>query len=294
MLTGLSAFPLTPFQNEGIDEHAFVRLVHNLAEAEVDSIGVLGSTGSYMYLNRAERRRVIQLAFEHAGNIPIIAGIGALRTRDVLQAAEDAQTAGASGVLLAPVSYQPLTEDEVFDLYKQVSGELSIPLCVYDNPSTTKFTFTDELHGRISSLPNVSSIKIPGLPGNAAEAQDRVQKLRALIPEDVTIGISGDRFAALGLNAGCDGWYSVLGGLFPRTAMHIVRSAQEGRSQEASRLSEELEPIWTLFDRFGSLRPTATIALRRGWISGEGLPRPLKPLSPAELGDAAALIDRLD
>ncbi|MHA6963944.1 dihydrodipicolinate synthase family protein [Zobellella denitrificans] len=85
----------------GIDEAAFIRLVERLAGAGVDSIGVLGSTGNYAYLTRAERARIVQLAVRHAGTVPVIAGIGALRTRAVQEQAEDAQQAGAAGVLLA-------------------------------------------------------------------------------------------------------------------------------------------------------------------------------------------------
>lgn len=134
MFTGLSAFPLTPMNENGIDEMALIRLLKRLASAKVDSIGVLGSTGSYVYLNREERLRVTQLAIEYAEGIPIMIGISALRTRDVLQFAEDAQKVGANAVLLAPVSYQQLTDDEVYSLYETVTKSLSIPLCVYDNP----------------------------------------------------------------------------------------------------------------------------------------------------------------
>lgn len=45
MFTGLSAFPLTPTDESGVDEKAFAGLVARLAEAGVDSIGALGSTG---------------------------------------------------------------------------------------------------------------------------------------------------------------------------------------------------------------------------------------------------------
>ncbi|CAM5454294.1 dihydrodipicolinate synthase family protein [Streptomyces antimycoticus] len=103
----------------------------------------------------------------------MIVGIGALRTRHVLEAAEDAQSAGAAGVLLAPVSYQPLTDDEVFGLFEDVTAGLSVPLVVYDNPRTTRFTFTDELYARLGRLPRVASIKIPGVPAASAAARAR-------------------------------------------------------------------------------------------------------------------------
>lgn len=132
--SGLSAFPLTPLYEQRIDERAFGVLVERAVEAGVDSVTALGSTGSYAYLNRSERALVTQLAVSHAGKVPVIAGIGAVRTREILDLAEDAQAAGVAGVLLAPVSYQALTEDDVFGLYEDVTAILSVPLVVYDNP----------------------------------------------------------------------------------------------------------------------------------------------------------------
>jgi 4-hydroxy-tetrahydrodipicolinate synthase len=58
MFCGLSAFPLTPMNEEGIDEGAFGRLVERLAAAKVDSIGALGSAGNYAYLDRGDRFRL--------------------------------------------------------------------------------------------------------------------------------------------------------------------------------------------------------------------------------------------
>ncbi|SHK13746.1 4-hydroxy-tetrahydrodipicolinate synthase [Marinobacter antarcticus] len=295
MFSGLSAFPLTPMNEHGLDEAAFARLIELLVAANVDSIGVLGSTGNYAYLTMVERARVLRLAVEHAGNVPVIAGIGALRTRDVLTLAEDAQSAGADGVLLPPMSYQKLSADEVFGLYETVAHELSLPLCVYDNPGTTQFVFSDELHGQIAQLPNVASIKIPGVPGDAAEARSRVDRLRAQIPSRVTVGVSGDGLAANGLNAGCDAWYSVIGGVFPATALAITRAAQAGNAQEATRLSERLQPLWQLFSEYGgSLRVVAAAAELRGLVERPCLPLPLKALSGEGRHRLAELIDELE
>lgn len=280
MFSGLSAFPLTPMNERGLDEVAFVRLVERLVTANVDSIGVLGSTGNYAYLTRAERARVLRLAVEHAGNIPVIAGISALRTRDVLTLAEDAETAGVSGLLMAPMSYQKLLPEEVFGLYEAVTQALSLPLCIYDNPGTTQFVFSDELHGQIAQLGNVASIKIPGVAGDPVEAKLRVQRLRAQIPPHVTIGVSGDGSAANGLNAGCDTWYSVIGGVFPVTALEITRAAQAGNVQEAIRFSERLQPLWELFTEYGgSLRVVAAAAELQRFVERPCLPLPLKALS---------------
>ena len=288
MFTGLCAFPLTPLAGDDVDEAALVRLVARSVDVGVDSIGVLGSTGIYTYLLRGERRKVVEAAVDAAQGTPVVAGVGAMRTRDVLGCVEDAHAAGASGLLLAPVSYQRLSEDEVYRLYCDVSSASDLPIAVYDNPATTGFTFSDELHGRIAELPGIASIKFPPpAPGQAAE---RIASLRAAVHEGVSLGVSGDWAAAEALLAGCDVWYSVIAGLFPKTARVIVDLAQTSQGDQTSQAdqtgqgalaleaSAALEPVWHLFRTYGSLRVAATMAEVLGFVEAPCLPRPLQSL----------------
>lgn len=294
MFTGLSAFPLTPLAHDALDEAAFVRLIQRLAEAKVDSITALGSTGSYAYLSGKERHRVARLAVRHAGGLPVFIGIGALRTSHVLANLENAEEAGASGVLLAPMTYQPLTDDDVFELFRTVTTNSSLPVIVYDNPGTTHFTFTDELYGRIAELPGIASIKIPGVPADPDRAQARVRHIRAAVPAHVTIGVSGDAHAAAGLAAGCDAWYSVIGGTLPVPAMRITQAAREGHIGAALAESQRLAPLWKLFAEFGgSIRVVAAIAEQLGLASRSCLPLPLQGLTAQQRRRVAAIIDEL-
>ena len=294
MLTGLSAFPLTPMNETHIDEPAYKKLIHQLAVNAVDSICTLGSTGNYMYLSRAERARIVNLTIEQAEGIPVIVGIGALRVKDVLLLAEDAQQAGARAVLLAPVSYQDLSDSEVFNLYETVNAELSIPLCVYDNPRTTHFSFSDELLGKIAHLSKVRSIKIPPVALDLTAAKHRIEKLRTAIPANVSLGISGDASAAIALNAGCDTWYSVTAGLFPQTALAITRTAQKGDTALTLQLSQQLDELWTFFSQYGSLRVIATAAELLGFTDSPNLPLPLKALQGEEREKLKQLLKKLE
>lgn len=278
MFTGLSAFPLTPLHDHGdggIDEGAFRTLIGRLADARVQSITVLGSTGSYAYLDRDERRRVVELAVTEAGEVPVFAGVGATRTRDVLRYAADAQSAGAAGLLVAPVSYQPLTEEEVFGLFVDVDRQSSVPLIVYDNPGTTHFTFSDHLHARIAGLPCVASIKIPPVEGGPAAVEQRIAALRATIPDSATLGISGDAVAADALSGGCDAWYSVLAGTLPAPCQAIVAAAATGDRARAVHLSEALAPLWELFSAYGSYRVVSALAEELGLVAHPHLPKPV-------------------
>ncbi|TFB88346.1 dihydrodipicolinate synthase family protein [Cryobacterium algoricola] len=291
MFSGLSAFPLTPLTDEMLDEASYSALVASLASAGVDSIGALGSTGSYAYLSRPERARIAELAVDSAQAVPVIIGVGALRTRDVLANVEDAQNAGASGVLLAPLAYQPLSDDEVYRLYAEVAASLSVPLVVYDNPVTTHFAFSDELHGRIAQLPAVASIKIPGVSADLATATARVDRLRALIPERVTIGISGDGSGVTGMLAGCDAWYSVLAGVFPHEFVEIAHAAHRGDAELARARADRFAPLWALFASHGSYRVTAAVAEDLGIVGPGILPRPVRGLDPDGRAAVAAALD---
>ncbi|RKS09294.1 4-hydroxy-tetrahydrodipicolinate synthase [Nocardiopsis sp. Huas11] len=293
MFTGLSAFPLTPLNDDRFDEHAYAGLIARLVEAGVDSIGALGSTGSYAYLDREERRQVARAAVRSAGDTPVIVGIGALRTSHVRALAQDAQEAGAAGVLLAPMSYQALTEDDVFGLYEEVTADLSVPLVVYDNPATTRFTFSNELYARVAGLPNVAAIKIPPVPLDPAAAREHVAAIRDVVPDHVVIGVSGDGTAVTGLNAGCQTWFSVVAGTVPEVAVPLCRAALNGDSATAAAASERLRPLWDMFAAHGSLRVVAALAEHLKLAPPHCLPRPILGLASAERERVARLAEDL-
>lgn len=294
MFTGLSAFPLTPLVDGEIAEASFVLLIENLADAGVNSIGALGSTGSYAYLTRQQRLRATKLAVSAAAGIPVMTSIGHVSTDEVMRLAEDAQNAGVSGVLLAPVSYQRLTSDEVFRLYDRVSTELSVPLCIYDNAATTGFEFTDELLVALSHLNNIGSIKIGELPADWNAALERVGSLKSRVSEGVTIGISGDAQSASGMIAGCDVWYSVLGGLFPHYSLSLAQAALSKDESETHQLNTALEPLWEFYRRHGSLRVIATVAELLGTVPSPCLPFPLQTLMGKERSALEKTLVRLD
>ena len=278
---GLSAFPITPADERGqVDTKALARLLERLEAAQVDSVGLLGSTGTYAYLARPERRRAVEAAVDCLGRrVPVIVGVGALRTDDAQDLARDAQAAGADGLLLAPVSYTPLTDEEVFQHFAAVAAVTDLPLCIYNNPGTTHFTFSDELVARLSAVPRIVAIKNPAPP--PAEAAGSFEALRRKLPAGFAIGYSGDWHSAAAVLAGGVAWYSVLGGLLPRPALALLRAAQAGDAAEMRRIDATLEPLWELFRRFGSLRVIYAAAnLLR--LTDAQPPRPILPLGPSE------------
>ena len=290
---GLSAFPITPADDRGrVDTDALAGLLERLCEAGVDSVGLLGSTGTYAYLARPERRRAIESAAECVGGrIPIIVGIGALRTDDTRDLARDAQAAGADALLLAPISYTPLTDEEVFQHVSTVAASTDLPICIYNNPTTTHFTVSDDLITRLAAVPRIVAVKNPApAPSDARATFDA---LRDKLPAGFAVGYSGDWQAPDAVLAGAVAWYSVIGGLLPRPALALMRAAQAGDGAQVRRIDEAFAPLWDLFKQYGSVRVVHAAANLLKLTDAQP-PRPILPLGTAERDRIAGALDRLD
>jgi len=276
LFSGLSAFPLTPTDQDGrLKPDTLVWHVQRLVTAGVDSIGLLGSTGSYAYLTMEARKRTVRVAAEAiGGRVPLIVGVGALRTDEAAALARDAAEAGADGVLLAPMSYQRLTEDEVYQHFKAVAAAGRLPLCIYNNPGTTNFNFSRDLIARLSRLPHVEGVKMP-LPVNG-DFKGELAGLRSMTAQGFSIGYSGDWGAKNALQAGADAWFSVVAGLLPGPARQLARAAASGDPEEAAGIDRAFEPLWATFREFGSFRVMYALAN----LLGEEEIEPLRPVLP--------------
>jgi len=275
MFKGLSAFPITPADETGrVNAGNVAALVDRLVSAKIASIGLLGSTGTYMFLDRQERQRAVEVAVDTvAGKLPVIASVGAIRTDDAAELARDAEQAGADGLLLAPVSYTPLTEEEVFHHFVTVAGATDLPLCIYNNPGTTNFVFSHELIVRLSQHPNINGIKSP----LSADMHAQITALRAEVPADFAIGYSGDWGMADAMQSGADGFFTAVGGLLVREVKQLFDAAQTGNNEEARAADVPFAPFWDLCKAHGSLRVIyAAAGLMK--LTPHQLPAPLRPI----------------
>ncbi len=289
---GVSAFPITPQDATGrVDRHALVRVLVRLRDQGLGSVGLLGSTGSAVYLSRGERRRAIEIARETlGGSVPLLVGIGALRTDEAIGLGEDARAIGADAVLLAPVSYVPLTEREVEAHCIAVARAVGLPLCLYNNPGTTRFTFGRDLVARLSRTEHIEAIKNPA--GGADATADAIAAARTEAASGFSFGWSVDARAADAMIAGGDAWYSVAAGVFPAPCVAIAAAAARGAHDEARRFDATMRPLWDLLVAWSGYR-VAHAAARLLGLTPHDPPRPVLPLPEAAQAALAAVIGRL-
>jgi len=276
MFSGLSAFPITPMSVSGrVDADCLGRLIERCIDAKVSSVGLLGSTGTYMFLSLAERQRACEAAADAvAGRLPLIVGVGAMRTDQAIFLARHAQASGADGLLLAPVSYTPLTEGEVEAHYREVAAATDLPLCIYSNPGTTSFHFSDELIAELATEDRIVSAKLPLTTDPIAQ----LSSLRSMLPQNFALGYSGDWGLVPSMQAGADGFFSAIAGTLPFEIKGLMDDVAAGNGLKADL---KFSPLWDLCRAHGSLRVVYAIAEELA-LTDAKLPLPLRGLRVAD------------
>ncbi len=266
---GLIAFPVTPTDAEGrFDIQAFRLLVDRLIGSGVHGIAILGSTGAGAYFSEQERKEIASAAVQIVSSrVPLMIGTGAITTAETIRLSRHAESVGADGVFIVPVSYWPLAPEEVYRHFDQIAQALTISICVYNNPRTTQVDIHPELAERLSALPNIDTIK-----ETSAEI-GRVTQLLESSGGKLSIAYSRDATACEALIAGAHAWHSGIANIIPRQCVQIFDLVKKAANYEfAGRLAAEIAPLCRFASEKGLIRSVHT-ALEL-MDKGAGKPRP--------------------
>ena len=292
VFTGVVAYPLTPFDADGaVNSAELALLVDRLAQSGVDSIAVLGSSGSFAYLDAEERKQVLAKAIEAAaGRMPVAAGISAVATREVVAGARAAEQLGADGVVISPVSYLPLTDDELVALVEEAASATTLPICLYNNPSTTQFSIDVELVARLAHVPTLVAFK--DTAATPAEFAQRSARLRGSLDRPLSHGVSGDSLIATG-EVAADAWHTGLAALLPASYLAFRAAVIQGDSARIAAERSRLVPVVQAVQRLRKLSGLHALGRACGVDAGDPR-RPLLPIAGSEQRDLARLAEAFD
>jgi 4-hydroxy-tetrahydrodipicolinate synthase len=167
---------ITPFTHDGadIDADALGAIVDRLVDAGVAGLVPGGSTGEFTTLSHAERREVIAVTVEAAaGRVPVVAGTGALSTRETVELSLHAERAGAAAVMVVPPFYEALGWRELLAHYTAVAEAISIPIMYYNLPSASGVKLDADQLRELRRVARVTSLKDTG--GDAVAATELIQ-----------------------------------------------------------------------------------------------------------------------
>lgn len=228
---GIIAYPITPFDHcEKVDLDLFKKLVERLVKNGSNAIAPLGSTGVLPYLNDEEKEAVTEAAIEQVkGRIPVMVGVSNLTTERTVHHAKFAERAGADAVMIIPMSYWKLTDDEIVKHYETVANQISIPIMAYNNPATGGIDMSPALLKRLLEISNVTMIK-----ESTGDIQ-RMHYLRKELGEEVAFYNGSNPLALAAFAAGAAGWCTAAPNLIPgqnNALYHAVQDNDLKRAQE--------------------------------------------------------------
>jgi 4-hydroxy-tetrahydrodipicolinate synthase len=229
---------VTPFHNGTLDEKAFRALVVWQIDEGTNGLVPVGTTGESPTLSHEEHRQIVEWCIEEArGRVPVIAGAGSNSTREAIDLARHAETAGADAVLVVTPYYNKPTQEGLYQHFKAINDAVGIPIIVYNIPARSVIDMSVDTMKRLYELKNIAGVK------DATASMARVSQQRAALGPDFT-QLSGEDATALGFMAhGGHGCISVTSNVAPRLCAEFQSACARGDYVAALRLQDKLMPL---------------------------------------------------
>jgi len=284
-LSGIIAYPITPFSRDGnrIELSVLGQCLEKLIRSGSDAIAPLGSTGESAYLSFNEWQEVSAFTVKTVANrVPVIVGISELTTAQAISKAQYAESIGADAVMVIPVSYWKLSDQEIFDYYQSISDAISIPIMAYNNPATSGIDMSPELLvNMFNAIDNVTMVK---------ESTGDIQRMHTLF--ELSHGklpfFNGSNPLALeALCAGASGWCTAAPNLLNDQPKQLYNSIVNGDLLAARSLFYQQLPLLRYIVS-GNIPRAIKAGLQLSGIDA-GLPR--KPLHGVQPEERALLED---
>jgi 4-hydroxy-tetrahydrodipicolinate synthase len=274
---GVFPYLVSPIDANGrVDGAVLTRLVDDLIATGVHGLTPLGSTGEFAYLDREQRRRVVEIVVQAArGRVPVVAGVAATTIRDAVEQARVCEKLGADGILAVLEAYFPINEDGVVAYFTAIAQATALPVVLYTNPQFQRSDLTLPAIERLARIDNIRYLK------DASSDTGRLLSIINAVGDDMRIFSASAHIPACVMLIGGVGWMAGPACVIPRQSVQLYELCRDGEWKQAMVLQRSL---WRMNRAFAKYNLAACIkgALE---LQGYAVGAPLAPQAP--LSDAA-------
>ena len=287
LFTGCATALVTPFTREGTpDEPALRRLIALQADAGVDALVLLGTTGEPCTLTMEERARVIAVGLEAAnGRLPVLVGTGANDTRRAIDHAKQAFALGAQGQLCVTPYYNKATQEGLVRHFFAIADACPLPMIVYNVPGRTGMSMTPETCAQLCAHPGIVGLKEAS--GDVVLAARMLEATEGRLP----LYCGNDDLILPLMALGAVGAVSVVSNVLPVQTRALTTACLSGCMEQARAAQLALLPIIrALFSQVSPIPVKAALSMLG--LCEDVLRLPLTPMEEPKRGKLRELLIR--
>jgi 4-hydroxy-tetrahydrodipicolinate synthase len=290
---GIYCANITPFESDGkevrMDE--LERLFLELKQAGVAGMVSNGHAGEGELLSRKEKMDVVRLARRALGaNYPVVAGVHALPTWELIEQVADAKEAGASAVMLCAPPLFAWHADRhpdfgIAQIRAVADAFPQMPIVLFQYSPNNPFYYRPETLALICrEIPQVQAIKM-ATNVDVGQFEEEVRAVRT-VPRKVYLLPANGRTFYYAFQLLPDGALSGSANFCPAHDVNLFEAATRGDLKRAKELHDQIFPIF----RRVYCDPYVYLHIRYkycawllGKISSPALRSPLVPLPTEEV-----------
>lgn len=225
--------------NEDLDLPRLRWFIDHLLREGVHGIFVLGTNSEFYAMDEKEKQEVIATAVAHVDRrAPVYAGTGAESTREAIRLTKMAEREKVDGVsVITPYFISP-SQQEIFDHYRRIAESTSLPVILYNNPSTCGgVRIEPETVARLAEIPNILAMK-----DSSGDLQNTMECIR-LVPDRFSVLMGRDTLIFSSLVMGTRGAVPATANIAPALLAEIYNAFQRGDQAASMAAQLRLNPL---------------------------------------------------
>jgi 4-hydroxy-tetrahydrodipicolinate synthase len=279
------------------DEAAYRRYLQWLLPLGPVALAINADTGEGPHLWPDERERVLRVAVEEAGDVPVVAGLAASFTAQAVEEAKRAEQAGAAGLLVFPIpAYQGTPLDPALPVayHEAVAEGCGLPLIAFQlQPALGGVIFSEETLGRIAAIDSVVAMKEASFDARLYLATRRMVER---LPRRIDLLTGNDNFIYESFVLGAEGALIGFGTLATDLQVQMYELACQAKWAEAHAIWERILPLEEAVyaQPVRNYRARTKVALKElGVIESTVMRPPLMPVDGADADRIAAALTQV-
>ncbi|MQA61413.1 MAG: 4-hydroxy-tetrahydrodipicolinate synthase [Actinophytocola sp.] len=262
---------VTPFDKNGaLDLKRAQELAEHLVDLGNDGLVVNGTTGESPTTSDKEKSDLLRAVVEAVGSrATIVAGAGTYDTAHSVGLAQDAEKAGAHGLLLVTPYYSRPSQAGLHAHFTKIADATEVPVMLYDIPPRSIVPIEVHTLRRLAEHPRILAVK---------DAKgDLLAGSEVIANTDLAYYSGDDALNLPWLSVGATGCVSVIGHVVAGRIRGMIEAYEDGDTSTARTNHRGMLPVLWAMSRVGGVVFVKTALALRGLDVGD----PRLPIVPA-------------